>query len=57
MVRDARWEDVNGDKKKELIVVGDWMSPVIFTLKGKKLEKMTNKGKPIKNEEVSVLIP
>lgn len=41
MVREARWEDVNGDKKKELIVVGDWMSPVIFTLKGKKLEKMT----------------
>lgn len=40
MIRDAYWEDVNGDKKKELIVVGDWMSPVIFTVKGKKLEKL-----------------
>ncbi|MDR6561106.1 MULTISPECIES: FG-GAP-like repeat-containing protein [unclassified Arcicella] len=40
MIRDAYWEDVNGDKKKELIVVGDWMSPLIFTLKGKKLEKL-----------------
>jgi enediyne biosynthesis protein E4 len=40
MVRDAYWEDVNGDKKKELIVVGDWMSPMIFTLKGKILQKL-----------------
>jgi enediyne biosynthesis protein E4 len=40
MVRDAYWEDVNGDKKKELIVVGDWMLPMIFTLKGKTLQKL-----------------
>ncbi len=40
MVRDAYWEDVNGDKKKELIVVGDWMSPTIFTVKGKTLQKL-----------------
>jgi enediyne biosynthesis protein E4 len=40
MVRDAYWEDVNGDKKKELVVVGDWMSPVIFTVKGKTLQKL-----------------
>jgi enediyne biosynthesis protein E4 len=40
MVRDAYWEDVNGDKKKELIVVGDWMSPIIFTVKGKVLQKL-----------------
>ena len=40
MIRDAYWEDVNGDKKKELIVVGDWMSPVVFTLKGKTLQKL-----------------
>ncbi len=40
MIRDAYWEDINGDKKKELIVVGDWMSPIIFTLKGKTLEKL-----------------
>jgi enediyne biosynthesis protein E4 len=40
MVRDAYWEDINGDKKKELIIVGDWMSPVVFTLKGKNLQKI-----------------
>ena len=40
MIRDAYWEDVNGDKKKELIVIGDWMAPMIFTLKGKTLEKL-----------------
>ena len=40
MVRDAYWEDVNGDKKKELMVVGDWMSPTIFTLNGKTLKKI-----------------
>jgi enediyne biosynthesis protein E4 len=48
MIRDAYWEDLNGDKRKELIVVGDWMSPIIFSVEGKKmvktetgLEKMT----------------
>jgi enediyne biosynthesis protein E4 len=40
MVRDAQWEDLNGDKKKELVVVGDWMSPQVFEVKNKKLEKM-----------------
>ncbi|MDZ7899740.1 MAG: VCBS repeat-containing protein [Arcicella sp.] len=40
MIRDAQWQDVNGDKKKELIVAGDWMSSVIFTVKGKTLQKL-----------------
>ena len=40
MIRDAYWGDVNGDKKKELIVLGDWMSPVVFTVNGKTLQKL-----------------
>ena len=30
MVTDAQWADVDGDKRKELIVVGDWMPVTIF---------------------------
>ena len=37
MVRDAHWDDLNGDKKKELVIIGDWMSPMVFELKGKNL--------------------
>jgi hypothetical protein len=31
LIRDAAWEDINGDNNKELIVVGDWMNPMTFT--------------------------
>ena len=31
MVTDAAWVDVTGDKKKELIIVGEWMAPRIFS--------------------------
>lgn len=37
MIRDAAWEDIDGDKKKELIVIGDWMAPKIFKISGKQL--------------------
>jgi hypothetical protein len=30
MTTDAVWFDIDGDEKKELIVVGEWMSPIIF---------------------------
>ncbi len=30
MVTDATWQDIDGDHKKDLIVVGEWMSPKIF---------------------------
>ncbi|MBS1737059.1 MAG: VCBS repeat-containing protein, partial [Bacteroidetes bacterium] len=31
MVTGALWEDVAGDKQKELIIVGEWMSPRVFS--------------------------
>ncbi|SEI52397.1 Repeat domain-containing protein [Dyadobacter koreensis] len=40
MIRDAYWADVNGDKKYELIVVGDWMAPSVFTFSNGKFKKL-----------------
>jgi hypothetical protein len=37
MVTDAQWVDVDGDGKKELIVVGDWMGVNIFKYQNGKL--------------------
>jgi enediyne biosynthesis protein E4 len=31
MVTDALWADMDGDNKNELIIVGEWMSPRIFS--------------------------
>ncbi|MEO8171818.1 MAG: VCBS repeat-containing protein [Sediminibacterium sp.] len=41
MVTDAKWEDLEGDGKKELIIVGDWMPVVIFQYTNGKLQKKT----------------
>ena len=41
MVTAAYWSDINGDKQKELIVVGEWMSPEIFTYRNNKFEKLS----------------
>lgn len=30
MITDATWSDINGDKRKDLIITGDWMSPQIY---------------------------
>ncbi len=30
MITDAVWQDIDGDSKKDLIIVGEWMSPKIF---------------------------
>lgn len=37
MITDAVWEDVDNDKKKDLIIVGDWMAPQIFKNTGRRL--------------------
>ena len=37
MVTGAQLVDVVGDAKKELIVIGEWMAPLVFEIKDKKL--------------------
>jgi hypothetical protein len=41
MVTDAIWTDFNNDKKLDLIVVGEWMSPVFFENQNNTLTKVT----------------
>lgn len=40
MIRDAIWADINGDTKKELILVGDWMAAQVFTFTAGKFKKL-----------------
>lgn len=40
MVTSATWENILGDNKKELIVVGEWMCPKIFQLNNSKLTEV-----------------
>ena len=39
MITDAKWKDITGDGKEDLILVGEWMSPVIFENTGRRLRK------------------
>lgn len=40
MITAATWYDVTGDKQTELIIAGEWMTPRIFTRKGKGFEEL-----------------
>lgn len=40
MVTGAVWANVNGDKQKELVVVGEWMSPRIFSFRNGRFEEI-----------------
>jgi enediyne biosynthesis protein E4 len=40
MLTSAEWADVTGDGKKELVVVGEWMVPKIFSYTGKKFTEI-----------------
>jgi hypothetical protein len=45
MVCGAVWADVTGDAKKELVIVGDWMAPRVFSYNGNHFEEIkTNLG-------------
>jgi enediyne biosynthesis protein E4 len=41
LVTSATWADINGDTIKELIVVGEWMAPQIFTYKNNQFIPLT----------------
>lgn len=40
MVTDAKWVNVTGDEKPELVVIGEWMAPRIFSYTNGKLESV-----------------
>lgn len=40
MVTDAVWANVDGDAKKELVVVGEWMQPRIFSFNGQRFTEI-----------------
>jgi hypothetical protein len=40
LVTGAIWQDVLGDSDKELIIVGEWMAPQIFSFSGNKIEEI-----------------
>lgn len=46
MITGAEWVDLSGDAQKELVIVGEWMAPVIYTYnkQSRKLEELTKTG-------------
>ncbi|MCJ8167189.1 VCBS repeat-containing protein [Pontibacter sp. E15-1] len=43
MVTDAAWQDLNGDQKPELVLVGEWMPVTVYEIAGGKLQDVTEK--------------
>lgn len=48
MVTDAIWMDVNQDGKKELIAVGEWMSPRVLSIQDQQITELTSQYFPEK---------
>ena len=42
MVTDSKWEDIDGDGKKDLIVTSEWDTPKIYKNTGRRLSKMSS---------------
>jgi len=42
LIQDAIWTDLNGDDWKDLIIVGEWMSPIIYINKEGELRQHKN---------------
>ncbi len=42
MVTDSKWEDIDGDGKKDLIITAEWDTPKIYKNTGRRLAKMTS---------------
>src|SRR5678815_1025744 len=41
MVTNAMWQDVTGDKKNDLVIVGEWMAPRIFSFANSKMSEVS----------------
>ena len=44
MITDAQWADINGDKQKELLLIGDWTTPQVFLNQKGKLTRLEITG-------------
>ncbi len=44
MVKSATWADIDGDKRPELIIAGEWMPITIFKVNNDKLTKIKSNG-------------
>jgi hypothetical protein len=58
IVNYATWNDIDGDKKNELIIIGEWMSPMILKFTNGKFEEVSsvvsiNNNKPMPLNELS----
>ncbi|HEU5292886.1 MAG TPA: FG-GAP-like repeat-containing protein, partial [Cyclobacteriaceae bacterium] len=42
MITDAKWLDIDGDKKDDLVTISEWGTPLILHNSGKRLNKLTS---------------